>query len=205
MTKATAKFLFDEDFATGAKPTITVVEAERRRADAESQAYRKGFAAGEAKAQGEATRRVAGALAVIADGLERLNRALAGIEARLETEAVDVAVAVASKLAPELIAREPFAEISALATDCFRQIVTTPHIVVRVSVDIHEIAKAKLEEIAASRGFEGRLMVLADEALAAGDCRIEWSEGGINRDREATLNTINEAVSRYVAARIVEQ
>jgi len=205
MTKATAKFLFDEDFASGAKPTITVVEAERRRADAESQAYRKGFAAGEEKARGEATQRVAGALAVIADGLERLHRALAGIEARLETEAVDVAVAVASKLAPELIAREPFAEISALATDCFRQIVATPHIVVRVSADIHEMAKEKLEEIAASRGFEGRLMVLPDPALAAGDCRIEWSEGGINRDREATLNTINEAVARYVAARIVEQ
>lgn len=204
MTKATAKFLFDEDFATGAKPTITVVEAERRRADAESQAYRKGFAAGEIKAQGEATQRVAGALAVIADGLDRLNRALAGIEARLETEAVDVAVAVASKLAPELIAREPFAEISALATDCFRQIVTTPHIVVRVSADIHEMAKEKLEEIAASRGFEGRLLILADAELAAGDCRIEWSEGGINRDREATLNTINEAVARYVAARVVE-
>jgi len=204
MTKATAKFLFDEDFATGAKPTITVVEAERRRADAESQAYRKGFAAGEVKAQGEATQRVAGALAVIADGLDRLNRALAGIEARLETEAVDVAVAVASKLAPELIAREPFAEISALATDCFRQIVTTPHIVVRVSADIHEMAKEKLEEIAASRGFEGRLLILADAELAAGDCRIEWSEGGINRDREATLNTINEAVARYVAARVVE-
>jgi len=204
MTKSTAKFLFDEDFATGAKPTITVVEAERRRADAESQAYRKGFAAGEVKAQGEATQRVAGALAVIADGLDRLNRALAGIEARLETEAVDVAVAVASKLAPELIAREPFAEISALATDCFRQIVTTPHIVVRVSADIHEMAKEKLEEIAASRGFEGRLLILADAELAAGDCRIEWSEGGINRDREATLNTINEAVARYVAARVVE-
>ena len=201
---AAAKFLFDEDFATGAKPTITVVEAERRRADAESQAYRKGFAAGEVKAQGEATQRVAGALAVIADGLDRLNRALAGIEARLETEAVDVAVAVASKLAPELIAREPFAEISALATDCFRQIVTTPHIVVRVSADIHEMAKEKLEEIAASRGFEGRLLILADAELAAGDCRIEWSEGGINRDREATLNTINEAVARYVAARVVE-
>jgi len=29
--KSTAKYMFDEDFATGAKPTITVVEAERRR------------------------------------------------------------------------------------------------------------------------------------------------------------------------------
>ena len=49
--KATAKYLFDEDFAAGEKPTITLVEAERRRADAESQAYRNGFAAGQAQAQ----------------------------------------------------------------------------------------------------------------------------------------------------------
>lgn len=203
MTKP-AKFLFDEDFASGGKPTITLVEAERRRADAESQAYRKGFTAGQAQAQGEINQRIANGLSVIADGLERLNRALAGIEARLETEAVDVAVAVASKLAPELIAREPFAEISALATECFRQIVTTPHIVVRLPAEIHDSAKDKLEEIARARGFEGRLMVVPDETLAAGDCRIEWSEGGINRDREATLAAVNEAVGRYVAARSTE-
>ena len=143
--KATAKYLFDEDFATGEKPTITVVEAERRRVDAESLAYRNGFTAGQAQAQGEATQRIANALGVIADGLERLNRALASIEARLESEAVEVAVAVASKLAPELIAREPFTEISALATDCFRQLVTTPHIVVRISADIHDAGQEKLE------------------------------------------------------------
>jgi flagellar assembly protein FliH len=138
---------------------------------------------------------------VIADGLERLNRALAGIEARLESEAVEVAVAVASKLAPELIAREPFTEISALATDCFRQLVTTPHIVVRISADIHGAGQEKLEEIARARGFEGRLMVLADGALASGDCHIEWSEGGIKRDQAATLSAISDVVGRYVAAR----
>ena len=123
--KATAKYLFDEDFAAREKPTITLVEAERRRADAESQAHRAGFAAGLAQAQREA-------LAVIADGLERLHRALTGIEARLESEAVEVAVAVAGKLAPELIAREPFAEISALATETFSHLVKTPHVVVRI-------------------------------------------------------------------------
>src|ERR1700746_166321 len=72
--KTTAKYLFDEDFATGGKPTITVVEAERRRADAESQAHRKGFAAGQAQAQGEINQRIAAALAVIADGIDKLNR-----------------------------------------------------------------------------------------------------------------------------------
>ena len=199
--KATAKYLFDEDFAGGEKPTITLVEAERRRADAEGVAYRNGFAAGQAQAQGETAQHAANALALIADGLSRIDRALAGIEVRLETEAVEVAVAVANKLAPELIAREPFAEIEALAIDCFRQLVKTPHVAVRIGPDIFATAKEKLEEIARARGFEGRLMVEADSTLAAGDCRIEWSEGGVTRDSAATLSSISDVVARYIAAR----
>src|ERR1700690_3264704 len=192
--KATAKFLFDEDFAAREKPTITLVEAERRRVDAESQAYRKGFAAGQAQAQGDA-------FAVIADGMERLDKALAGIEARLETEAVEVAVAVAGKLAPELIAREPFAEISALATETFTHLVKAPQVVVHIGAEAFESAKVKLDEIAHTRGFEGRLVVLPDPAMAPGDCRIEWADGGVARDRAATLATIDDVVARYVAAR----
>src|SRR3977135_1658770 len=122
--KTTAKYLFDEDFASGEKPTITMVEHERRRADAESQAYRGGFAAGQEQAQQEASQRIAGALALIADGLGRLDGELTGIETRLEIEAVEVAVAVAAKLAPALISREPFVEISALATECFHHLVS---------------------------------------------------------------------------------
>jgi flagellar assembly protein FliH len=199
--KSTAKYMFDEDFASGEKPTITLIEAERRRLDAEAQAHRKGFAAGQAQAQTEANQRVAVALGLIADGLTRLDRALSSIETRLETEAVEVAVAVAAKLAPELIAREPFAEISALATECFHQLVKTPHIVVRIGADIYESAKDKLEEIARARGFEGRLVVQPDSAMAPGDCRIEWADGGVNRDQAATLASIDDVVGRYVAAR----
>jgi len=199
--KPTAKYMFDEDFATGSKPTITVVEAERRREDAEAQAHRKGFALGQAQARGEAEQRIAAALGVIGDGLSRLDQSLGGIEARLETEAVEVAVAVAAKLAPQLIAREPFAEISALANECFHQLVTAPHIVIRVGNEIYDDAKDKLEEIARAKGFEGRLVVLADEAMAPGDCRIEWADGGVNRDSAATLSAIDDMVGRYVAAR----
>ena len=198
----TAKYLFDEDFSGGAKPkTITLVEAERRRADAESVAYRNGFAAGKQQAEDDAAQRTAQALALIGDGLAKLDRALTDIETRLETEAVQVAVAVAGKLAPELIAREPFAEISALATDCFEHLVKTPHVVVRVAPDIHDIAKEKLEQIAHARGFEGRLVVLAEPGLAPGDCRIEWADGGVAREEAATLAVIDDAVARYVAAR----
>ena len=199
--KATAKYLFDEDFSSGDKPTITLVEAERRRADAESQAYRNGFAAGQEQTQNDAAQRAAAALALIADGMERLDKALAGIEARLETEAVEVAVAVAGKLAPELIAREPFAEISALATESFNHLVKAPHVVVHIGAEIYDMAKPKLDEIAQARGFEGRLVVLSDPGMSPGDCRIEWADGGVARDRAATLATIDDVVARYVAAR----
>jgi flagellar assembly protein FliH len=199
--KATAKYLFDEDFASGEKPTITLIEHERRRADAESQAYRNGFAAGQEQAQQEAAQRIAAALAVIADGLGRLDDALTAIETRLETEAVEVAVAVAAKLAPALLAREPLVEISALATDCFHHLVATPHVAVRVGSGIYDTAKEKIEEIARARGFEGRLAMTPDETLAAGDCRIEWADGGVNRNQSATASAIDEMVGRYISAR----
>ena len=199
--KATAKYLFDEDFASREKPTITMVEHERRRADAESQAYRQGFNAGEQQAHQEATKRMADALSVIADGLGRLDGALMAIETRLETEAVEVAVAVAAKLSPALIAREPFAEIAALATECFHHLVSTPLVTVRIAADIHETAKGQIEEIARSNGFDGRLAVMSDESLAPGDCRIEWADGGIIRESTATASAIDETVARYIAAR----
>jgi flagellar assembly protein FliH len=199
--KATVKYLFDEDFAAGEKPSITLIEHERRRADAESVAHRNGFSAGQAQARSETAQYAANSLALIADGLDKLNRALNAIEARLEVEAVEVAVAVAGKFAPELIARQPFDEISALATECFRHLVTTPHVVVRIGPDIYETAKHKLEDIAVARGFEGRLMVHSEAGMAPGDCRIEWSEGGVVRDRAAAAAVIDDVVGRYVAAR----
>ena len=204
MPATAAKFLFDEDFATGEKPTITMVEADRRSKDAEAVAYRNGFAAAQAQAHAEATQRAAAALGHIGETMERLSRGLHGVEARLEIEAVEVAVAVARKLAPELIAAQPFAEIEALATECFRQLVSAPHITVRLPEDIYSTVKDRLDDLAQARGFQGRLAVLADADLKTGDCRIEWADGGVNRDAAAADAAITEVVTRYVTARIAE-
>ena len=123
------------------------------------------------------------------------------IEARLEAEAVEVAASVGRKLASELILREPFAELAALATDCFKQLVTAPHVVVRVNDALLAVAKQRLGEAAHTRGFEGRLVVLAEPDIALGDCRIEWADGGLTRDSAKTEAAIIDMVRRYVTAR----
>jgi flagellar assembly protein FliH len=206
MNAATKKFLFDTDFAgtgecksTGA--TIALTEHALKVAEAETAAHRRGYADAQSDAAIESGRRVADSLEQIAAALVVANRALAAIETRLECEAVEVAVAVARKLSPALIAHEPFAEISALASECFRQLVTAPHIAVRVNDALYAMAKEKLDDIARTRSFEGRLVVLAEPDIAIGDCRIEWADGGINRDSAATEVSIAAAVDGYIGAR----
>jgi len=203
---AAKKFLFDMDFAGDAdgKPagsTIALAEHTAQLAAAEAAAHRRGFAEAQTDAEVESGRRMAAAIERIAAALAVANDALVAIETRLECEAVEVAVAVARKLAPALIAREPFAEIAALASDCFRQIVAAPHIAVRVNDALYAAAKEKLDDIVRARSFEGRLVVLAEPDIAVGDCRIEWADGGINRDNAAADAAISEAVTGYVSAR----
>jgi flagellar assembly protein FliH len=72
---------------------------------------------------------------------------------------------------------------------------------VRVNEQLHASAREKLEETTRLGGFDGRLVVLAEPDIAPGDCRVEWADGGIKRDRAATEAAIAEAVARYVAGR----
>lgn len=196
------KYMFDMDFSAGAKarqsePTITLAEHATRLTEAEAGAYRKGFA----EAQASFQHMGAAALERIGAELARLHQGLDAVAAGLEMEAVEVAVAVARKLAPELIAREPFAEIAALARECFRHLIAAPHVVVRVNEALHATAREQIEEVARGRGFEGRLVVLGEAEIPLGDCLIEWADGGIHRDRAAVEATITQAVARYIRAR----
>jgi len=196
---APVKFLFEDDFASGhpGKRMVTAAAHEAALARAEADGFRKGQNAAEARIEGRAT----SALERIAQTIAAMAQGFSALEARLEAESVEVAVAVARKLAPQLIAAEPLAEVTALAASCFHQLVAAPHVVVRVGEQIYEIAQPRLDQIAQLHGFQGRLVVIAEPGMALGDCRIEWADGGLARERAATETAIAEAVARYVTAR----
>jgi flagellar assembly protein FliH len=201
---APAKFLFDVDFAApdkGREKPATPAEIAQKIADAEARAYRAGYDAAQHEARVESDRRSALALEEIGLALRGIATRFSGIEARMETEAVDVAVAVARKLCTELIAREPLGEITALVADCFAHLVSTPHLVVRINDTLYEAAREKIERLAKQSGFEGRLVILAEPAIATGDCRIEWADGGVVLDRATIEAKISELVGRYMAPR----
>jgi flagellar assembly protein FliH len=204
MRAAPAKFLFENDFAPGSaekKPLMTLDDHAAKLKEAEAAAFARGFQQGQNEAQAAAEQRSAGTVERIAAAMTTLDKKLDAVEAKFETEAVEVAVAVAKKLAPQLMAQEPFAEIAALAVGCFRNLVKCPHVVVRVNDALHETARAKLDEIVRRCSPDTRLVVLAEPEIAVGDCRIEWADGGIERDSATIETAIDEAVSRYINAR----
>ncbi|MCC6947678.1 MAG: flagellar assembly protein FliH [Bradyrhizobiaceae bacterium] len=187
------KFLFDVEFAGGgleSRATLAAVEAE---------AFRRGQAAGEAEANARIERRLSTALAQAADRIAELAKKFDTLEQRLETEAVEVAVAIANKLASALIAREPLAEVEGLVIDVLAHVRSAPHLVVRVNEDLLDLAGARLKQIADERGFTGRLVLLPAPELKPDEVRIEWADGGVERRREAIETRINEAVARYLA------
>jgi flagellar assembly protein FliH len=200
---APAKFLFDMDFSAPDKRerAATPSEIAQKIASAEARAYRDGYDAALREARVESDRRSALALEEIGIAMKSIAARYSTIETRMETEAVDVAIAVARKLCSELIAREPLGEITALVSDCFAQLVSTPHLVVRINDSLYEAAHERIDRLAKQSGFAGRLVVLAEPEIATGDCRIEWADGGVVLERAAIEAKINELVGRYVASR----
>jgi flagellar assembly protein FliH len=201
---APAKFLFDTDFAAPDKTRerpATPSEIAQNIASAEARAYRDGYEAGQREAKAESDRRCALALEEIGIAIRAIAAGLSGVEARMETEAVDVALAAARKLCSELIAAEPLGEITGLVSDCFSHLVSTPHLVVRINDSLYEAARDRIERLAKQSGFEGRLVILAEPQIETGDCKIEWADGGVVLERAAIEAKINELVGRYIASR----
>lgn len=201
---APAKFLFDLDFAApdvAKERSANAVEIAQQIAEAEARGYRAGFDAARHEAKAESDRRASLALEEIGVSIRSIAGRFATIEGRMETEAVDVALAVARKLCTEMIAAEPLTEIMALVSDCFRHLTSTPHIVVRINDALYDVARERIEQLAKRNGFEGRLVILSEPDIASGDCKIEWADGGVTLDRATVDAKINELVGRYLASR----
>jgi flagellar assembly protein FliH len=193
------KFLFDTTFAAKAereqKPKPQFTDEDLAAARGEGQ--QAGFQMGRESALREIERRAADALEAVAAGLAGVDAAQARAVAELRAEAARLALAIAGKLAPTLVARRPLAEVEAVIAECLGQLPTEPRVVVRVAEGLVEVLSGRIDELARRVGFSGAVVLLGEPAMAPGDARVEWADGGAERDLARTLGAIEEAVGRY--------
>ena len=92
-------------------------------------------------------------------------------------------------------------EVTALVSDCFRHLVSMPHLVVRINDQLYDAAREQIERVAKQSGFAGQLVILAEPDIETGDCRIEWADGGVVLERSAIDTKIDELVRGYMTSR----
>jgi flagellar assembly protein FliH len=190
------RFQFERRFdASGgrgdaARPGSVAVEPMFSREDLE-RARADGFARGRAEAVGaEEARRGAERLRqqtldAVAAEVRSLVDAAAASAASAAEGAILVAAAVVRKLLPQRWREGAAAEIGALVRDVLAGLAEEPLITVRVAPQMTAELRSNLESAVAAGGAEARLRVVGDAAIAEGDCRIDWRDGGVSRDRQA--------------------
>ncbi len=214
--KPLAKFLFDTSFDLEEAPAPRVLPPLREAPAPEpvpaapsfgeadlAQARQDGFAEGQAQAAAAARASIeqsaADALAALAARLP----ALAGqVEEGLAANArlmIETALAGLRRIMPELSRRGGLAEIEGLLEQTVTGLREESRIVVRLNEQLLDALRDRLERVAQTSGFEGRFVLLADEEIPVGDCRIEWAEGGVERMTSRVWDDIDAAVTRALS------
>lgn len=200
------KFLFDLSFdqqevrpeiaKQPPEPTFTQAEI----AAARDAGYARGRETAFAEAQDNVDTRSAAALELLSKGVATLLEARAEITAATQREALLGLQAIMRKIAPTLCGKGASAEIEALVIDCLQTAIDEPRVVLRVADEMYEALKSRLDHLTAASGFAGRIILLADGALARGDCRVEWADGGAERNMERLVGEIDAALVRTIDA-----
>jgi flagellar assembly protein FliH len=185
-----AKFLFDTPF-DGSKPRVErsyapkppppKFSAEELEA-AKAAAYAEGEAAGRAAAYGEHQQALEKALQGIAVKLSQLAGAEERSQLAARIEAVEVATAIARKLAGRLIERQPLDRIEALVLRCMDDMRDEPRLVVRAAEPVIQLLDQRIDQLMAQSG-----------------CRIDWADGSAERKQAVLEQDVDQAVERYVA------
>jgi flagellar assembly protein FliH len=191
-----AKFQFDNEFV--AEPSRGAA-GEHSVSSARNKALAAARAEGHEAALAQARAEIATTVAVALENMIAQVIALRGAdEARDQTEMVRFAYAIGAKLAAALIGREPAAEVELMIKACLADLRGEPRIVVRAAAPVVDQLKSRIDSIATDKGFTGAIVLLPDDGLTGADCRVEWADGGAERDGAHLNARIEAAISRYL-------
>jgi len=197
----TAKFTFENVFDPantlhGNKSQSTQATQEDIIA-ARQEGYNEGFSAGKNDEELLLTRQIDASLEHISGCLTQLVSNLDQIEQRATEDARALAMMIARKLIFNLKKIHPTAGIETLIEDSLKQLSHAPHIVIRLNEKQLEPLREKIENISTQLGCSDRVMIVPDPDIMQPDCRIEWADGGIERDTAQIENQIEEIINRY--------
>ncbi|NBC34555.1 MAG: hypothetical protein GVY13_17905 [Alphaproteobacteria bacterium] len=180
--------------AKPAEPTFSRADLNAARAEG----YAAGEEAGKATALNSVQERLGEALSAVSRQLGPLVEQRRLDQETMVEQSVQIALAISRRVLPELARRKGLAEIEALVRDCLRDMSEEPRIVVRVSDEMLDLMRARIDPMAQSLGFPGSIVLLAEPSFGPADCRVEWADGGAERLAGQVWQEVETAVARFL-------
>ena len=199
----TQKFLFDADFDREtaehnrpAKKEKAPSFTEAELAAAEQRGFDAGRNSGLQEARQSTEERIAGSLDTLARKLSDLNMEVTRSQSQHQRDILEIACHALGKLFPALAQQGALREAERVIESCLTRLRSEPRIVLRSADDLHDLLRDRMEELANRAGFEGRIVLLTEEDMGPSDLRIEWADGGAERDTAGLWAEIEEIVAR---------
>ncbi len=203
----TEKFLFDEHFDSekaehgdAAKKTKAPTFTEADLAAAEQRGFDAGRSAGLREAEQSAEERIAESLDALSGQLGELNNQMTRSQAQHQRDTLQLACHALGKLFPALAQQGALGEAEQVIESCLARLRYEPRIVLRTADDLHDLLRDRIEVLASRAGFEGRIVLLTEEDMGPSDVRVEWADGGAERDTAGLWAEIEEIVARTLGA-----
>ena len=117
-------------------------------------------------------------------------------------DATAVAVAVARKVLPDLNRRNALGEVERFAEMALEKVIKEPHVVMRVNPRIHGPLAERIDALIAGKEYVGQIKLMADDGIPVGDCRMEWRNGGGERNLAAKMREIDEIIERNLGSSV---
>lgn len=198
---AAKKYQFAEAF-DGGKASETEAALESAQAEWETSAQQReaaAFEAGKAEALQSLEAQTLAQVDVMKQQLALLAQEREVLTQTVSEAAVELAELAALKIADVLIERGPGRLVAETVLNALPLVIGEARIVVRLAEPLVEHIKSRMDEMALEAGFTGKVVLLGDERIAPGDCRIEWANGGIERRAQDVKADIQAAIQTCLA------
>lgn len=194
------KFSFDTNFDGGVKSDFEreVSRLQQLVKDTRDKALLDGIAQGRAEMQDSIEQQAIAAMGAIQHSCLALFDQTLKLEATVKRDAVQLASLIAGRLAPALLNARPEGEIETLIKDCFTQNHEEKRIVIKIADCMLEQIEPRIKAMQEANGFKGTVIIISDPHLPQSDCRVEWENGGLERDGPKLMRDIEETINRYI-------
>ena len=174
---------------------------EQVRQETQETAFAEGRDAGIGAVRDAADSHATEALEAMAAALPALMELRQSIVREAHKNATALALQIGAKLADAVLRQHPADQVTKMIADALAEIGggVDQRILIRVNPDLLGALEPRMEAMRQRTAATGELTLIPDETLQGSACRVEWPEGGADRDPAKVAAEIEAALHRYLA------